>query len=121
MVKCERECLFFLKVGDECYSDGGAALNGLTLSEFIQSGRVKRSSLHELCHTFGAKDSYCFGKPSPTSKCSNENCTTCYTTNNEYEDQCIMANLHGEDVINTAYEDLLCDRCKQDVYNYIKE
>lgn len=91
----------------------GSSLD-LNFSNFLTSQRIQRAYLHEICHTLGAHDSYCYGVVDGD-KCNNERCIKCYEDTG-YESSCIMA--YG-DTSEGDSNSWICNRCKQDIYNYL--
>ncbi len=97
---------------------GGHMNLDLSLLDFASSGEIQRAYLHELCHAMGASDSYCLDKYN--GNCENDRCATCYP-NKGYAGDCIMANLHFDSINVYDYNDLLCDKCKEDIYNFLNQ
>lgn len=97
--------------------------NNTSFSNFYNQNGLCTTYLHELCHVFGAKDTYCNGKPSDDEPCSTPNCATCHPELG-YSEYCIMDNwdtkpiIIGDDAVNI--DDYLCDKCKEDIRNYLK-
>lgn len=91
------------------------------------SDNVKKDSiyelLHEVCHTLGTYDHYCYYNyklydPSNT-PCTNEHCVIC--VNHIEEKYCIMFANPSEVIDQTADDDLLCQDCIQIIREHLAD
>jgi hypothetical protein len=61
-----------------------------TEDEFENNSELHYTFIHELGHTMGLPDSYCFNNP--TGNCTNSNCAFC-DANSDFGQECVMAKL----------------------------
>jgi hypothetical protein len=96
--------------------------NNTSFSNFYNQNGHCSTYIHELCHVYGAKDTYCNADPVNNKPCTNPNCATCHPELG-YSEYCIMDNwdtkpiIIGDDAVNI--DDYLCDKCKEDIRNHL--
>ncbi len=109
-----KNLIFMLNVGDsgDLYQPG--------LSGFLLRDEVLQTLLHEMAHTLGAGDSYCVADISIDGECENENCTKHSGKGKGYSNVCLMSNGNMDAIQEKeGAQPLICDRCLQDIENYL--
>ena len=101
-------------------NNGGTPSISFTSDEM----RARRTYLHELCHAFGAVDSYCKkdGSGDNGEQCSRDTCAQCYGTENGYSTECIMSKKEPNTMGSLTPDNMqtwLCDKCKEDISDYV--